>query len=235
LVPRTSPASSAARAAPPVARALASSHLGSVSPVILAELTRDATLLRVAAGSAIHRDGDTAAHLEIVVGGLIRVFLSAPDGRTLTVRYCRPGALIGAATLYAEVSRPFAVQALIESRLLRLRPDVVRRAADRDPRVAAALLVETSERVVAFIAELSDYAFTTVRQRVARHLLNLASDQQQGAELVARISQQDLADAVGSVREVIVRVLRELREAGVVETGRHGIVIRDAARLLAGA
>jgi CRP/FNR family transcriptional regulator, cyclic AMP receptor protein len=198
-------------------------------------LLAGARQVTIPAGSTIHEEGERAPHLELVVAGLVRVHVTAPDGRTLTVRYCRPGALIGAATLYAEVSRPFAVQALIESRLLRLRPDVVRRAADRDPRVAAALLVETSERVVAFIAELSDYAFTTVRQRVARHLLNLASDQQQGAELVARISQQDIADAVGSVREVIVRVLRELREAGVVETGRHGIVIRDAARLLAGA
>lgn len=51
--------------------------------------------------------------------------------------------------------------------------------------------------------------------------------------LVARVTQSDLADAVGSVREVVVRVLRELRDDGLIETGRDGIVIVDSERLVA--
>lgn len=50
-------------------------------------------------------------------------------------------------------------------------------------------------------------------------------------DLVARISQQEVADAVGTVREVVVRVLRDLREEGAVRTGRDGITIRDPERL----
>ena len=94
-------------------------------------------------------------------------------------------------------------------------------------RVAQALLSETSERVLSFVAEISGNAFATVRQRLARHLLDLASERRRGPELVARLTQQELADAVGTAREVVVRVLRELRAEGVVETGRHGITIRD--------
>ena len=45
------------------------------------------------------------------------------------------------------------------------------------------------------------------------------------------IGQQDLADAVGTVREVVVRALRELREAGVLRTGRGAIVVLDPERL----
>lgn len=46
--------------------------------------------------------------------------------------------------------------------------------------------------------------------------------------LVARVSQQELADAIASGREVVARALRELREAGLVEVSRNGIVVRDA-------
>jgi CRP/FNR family transcriptional regulator len=149
----------------------------------------------------------------------------------MTVRYCRAGALLGVATLYAGVVRPFSIAALSASELLSLRPMTVRGWADRDSRVARALLVETSERVMAFVAEFSGHAFANVRRRIARHLLDLASDQQHPDELAASISQQELADAVGSVREVVVRVLRELREEGTVETRRDRIIIRDPERL----
>lgn len=211
--------------------AIAASSLGSLPQEVIAELTAGAERLRIPARSTVRHEGEDAPHLELVLAGLVRVQVSAADGRTLTVRYCRPGALLGVATLYAQVSRPFSIQALSDSDLLSLRPAIVRGWADRDPRVARALLTETSERVMSFVAEFSGHAFANVRQRIARHLLDLASDHQRPDELLAPISQQELADAVGTVREVVVRVLRELREEGVVQTGRDGIVIRDPERL----
>jgi CRP/FNR family cyclic AMP-dependent transcriptional regulator len=115
---------------------------------------------------------------------------------------------------------------------LRLRPELVRHLADHEPELTSALLTDTSERVLAFVAEIADTVFASVRRRVARHLLDLASEQQDGADLIARISQQDLADAAGTVREVVVPVLRDLREAGVLRTGRSGIEIVQPERLL---
>jgi CRP/FNR family transcriptional regulator len=62
---------------------------------------------------------------------------------------------------------------------------------------------------------------------VARQLLDLAVHQDDGT-LVARVSQQELADAIASGREVVARALRELRQAGFVNVSRNGIVVRDA-------
>jgi CRP/FNR family transcriptional regulator len=53
-------------------------------------------------------------------------------------------------------------------------------------------------------------------------------------EIVVPVTQQELADAVGTAREVVVRVLRELRRDGVVRTERGYIVILDPARLVPG-
>ncbi len=127
---------------------------------------------------------------------------------------------------------PGSIQALVDSELLSFRPGVVRALAERDIRVARALIDELSERVVSFVAEIPGSVFSTVRQRVARHLLDLASEQQHGHDLVARVSQQTLADAAGSVREVVVRVLRELRDEGVIRTSRAGIAILMPERLV---
>jgi CRP/FNR family transcriptional regulator, cyclic AMP receptor protein len=151
----------------------------------------------------------------------------------LTVRYCRRGALMGAATLYAEAVRPFTLQALTDAGLLRLDPARVVWLARRDARVANALLAETSERVMTFIAAFSGHAFGTVRQRIAQHLLDLAALDTRSEELAASVSQQELADAAGTVREVVVRILRELRTQGCVRTRRDGIVIVDPERLSA--
>lgn len=212
--------------------AVAASHLNSLPPGVRSELMQEASRLRVRAGGIMHHAGETSAHCELVVTGLVRVYVAAADGRTMTVRYCRPGALIGVVSMFRPAfSLPASIEAVTAARLLVLRPAIVRRAADRDARVARALLEELSERVVSFIAEIPGSAFSTVRQRVARHLLDLAVERRSRNEFAVAIVQQDLADAVGTVREVVVRALRELREDGLLLTRRDGIVLVDPERL----
>jgi hypothetical protein len=71
------------------------------------------------------------------------VHVSAPDGRTLTVRYCRIGALMGILSLYSEpFVMPATRQAVLDAEILVMNPAVVRRLAERDVRVANALLRE---------------------------------------------------------------------------------------------
>ena len=205
------------------------------------ELLVGAGRVRIAAGSVTHREGEDAPHLELVIAGVVRVFVTAPDGRTMTIRYCRPGALIGAVSLFATgFALPATTQALVDAELLRLSPAAARRAAARDARVAQAFLSELSERVLSFMWEIPGSAFATVRQRVARHLLDMASERvpepasapRSRTELTVNVSQRELAEAVGTAREVVVRVLRELRQDGVVRTGRDQIVIADPDRLI---
>jgi CRP/FNR family cyclic AMP-dependent transcriptional regulator len=219
--------------------AVLKSNLHDLPLDVVEELLTDAVRVKIPAGSVTHREGEPAPHLELVITGVVRGFVTAPDGRTMTVRYCRPGALIGAVSLFAtRFTMPAATQALVDAELLRLSPAVVRRAVARDARVAQAFLSELSERVLSFVYEIPGSSFATVRQRVARHLLDLAAQPRSGRkavdELVVPITQQELADAVGTVREVVVRVLRDLRRDGVVRTGRACIVILDPARLVPG-
>jgi CRP/FNR family transcriptional regulator, cyclic AMP receptor protein len=217
-------------------RAVSISHLRGLPPSVLADLLAGAVRSRVPAGSVTHREGEDAPHVELVVSGVLRVFVTAPDGRTMTIRYCRSGALIGVMSLFApRFTLPVTVQALVDADVLRLPPGAARAAADRDVRVARAFLAEQSERALNFVFEIPGNAFATMRQRVARHLLDLASERVSGRvsgqELAVPVSQRELAEAAGTVREVVVRVLRDLREDGLVRTGRDRIVLVDPDRL----
>ena len=214
-------------------RAIAASHLSGLPGDVLARLLEGATQTVIRAGSVVHWEGEGTAHLELVVSGALRALVTAPDGRTLTIRYCRRGALLGAMSLFSPgFAMPATVQALVEARVLRTDPAVVRRLA-RQPDVAHALLLELSERAKGFLHEIPGNAFGSVRQRVVRHLLDLVPQHStDDGQLIVSVNQQDLAEAAGTTREVVVRVLREMREEGLVRTGRGEIVLTDVGRLV---
>ncbi|MEZ4596612.1 MAG: Crp/Fnr family transcriptional regulator [Chloroflexota bacterium] len=213
--------------------ALADSPLGTLPTHTLAGLLVGARWVRSLAGEVFQHEGDAGAHIALMVDGLARNVLHGVDGRSLTVRYARRGALLGTLSLYGGPYRlPGSTQAVVPSRMLALDAALVRRTADRDPDVARALLEDLAARTREYITQIHRAAFGSVRQRVARHLLDLASEQRQGPVLMATITQQELADAVGSVREVVVRTLAELRAAGIVTTRRGGVAILAPDRLL---
>jgi CRP/FNR family transcriptional regulator len=69
--------------------------------------------------------------------------------------------------------------------------------------------------------------FWPVRRRLGRHLLDLAVDEQQGTVLLVRASHQELADHVGTVREVVARTLAGFRAAGHIANDAEGIRVLD--------
>ena len=211
---------------PAVAKALSQSHFRDLPADLIDALLDGATRFRAPAASVVREVGEPGPYLELLVDGFLRVLVRAPDGRSLTVRYLRRGELSGVVSLYTpDYALAATIQALVDSDLIHFNADVAIGLAERDLRVAHAMIAELSERVVNFVSEIPGSAFSTVRQRIARHLLDLASEQRQGDRLVARVNQQALADAVGSVREVVVRVLHDLRSEGVIRTSRDGIEI----------
>jgi CRP/FNR family transcriptional regulator, cyclic AMP receptor protein len=215
-------------------KAIAASSLRALPGELIDRLLEGAVVRSVAAGATTHQEGDPA-FVELVVVGLLRGYVSGPSGRTMTIRYCRVGALMGTATLF-NPNRPRAhgnLTALVNSRVLSLSPATVRALVERELPVTRAFLDETSARVAEYMSELEARSFGTIRQRLARHLIDLAAEQQSGTPLIAHSSQEELAAAVGTVREMVVRVLREMRDDGLVRTRRETVELLDAGRLYA--
>jgi len=213
-----------------VAEAVAGSFLARLPSSLVDVLLAAGDQADYPAGSTIYRAGADPKTL-LVVTGLLRVYMTSPDGRQVTVRYARVGDVLGIAVLVggpADVS----VQTLEECSLFRIDLRTLTNAAHRDARVSWALAEELNHRLYDTLQQTAINAFGTVRQRVAAHLLDLASAQQRPhGRLVARVSQQELADAVGSVREVVARVLRDFRLGRLVATAPDSIHILDPAGL----
>jgi CRP/FNR family transcriptional regulator len=215
---------------PLVEAAVAQSFLRGLPGDLVDQLLATGSCVDVPAGTTVYRPGDDPMAV-LVVHGLLRVYMSSPEGRHVTVRYTRAGDVLGIPVL---VGGPVfvGVSSLADSRLFRIDAPLLIRAARREAAVAWALAEEVNRRLYENLRQTAVNAFGTVRQRVAVHLLDLAAGRQlPGAEPVARTSQQELADAVGSVREVVARVLRDFRSAGLVATTADGIRILDPAAL----
>jgi CRP/FNR family transcriptional regulator len=184
-------------------------------------------LSEVTAGLLLYMAEDRPPFVGLIVEGFLRVFIAgAGSGREHTIRYVRPGDLLG---VVAALSGPSAtsVQTLRDSRIWLVDPAAVRRAAKNDIDIAWLLAEECAQRVAALVDEMAGSAFATVRQRIAHHLLHMAQSRSSPPYLVARIRQTDLALAAGTVREVSVRELRALRAERLIRPGREGIAILD--------
>lgn len=191
-------------------------------------LLRDGRMLEVLPATIIHREGD-APSASVLVTGLVRSFKAASDGREVTLRYARPGYVLGLSTVVAGTFGA-SVQALTSCSLFALPTPVLEELAASDAAVAIAiarwtaqLLGETADRLV--------YMWRPLHERVALALLDLARPDPNG-QLVAGVSQQELANATGGVRESVARTLGELRSAGVVETHHDRVVIMRPDALL---
>jgi CRP/FNR family transcriptional regulator, cyclic AMP receptor protein len=215
-----------------VDNALERSFLADLPPDLAGRLRAEGERADYPAGTTVYWAG-SGPQAVLVVGGLLRVYLMSAEGRQVTVRYARPGDVLGIAVLVGGPAST-GVQALEASSLFRISVRTLTAAARTDPRVGWAIAEELNRRLYEVLEQTAVNAFGSVRQRVAAHLLDLASAQQRPrGRLVARVSQQDLADAAGSVREVVARTLRDFRVAGIVATAADSVVILDPARLYA--
>lgn len=95
------------------------------------------------------------------------------------------------------------------------------------------LSARTFRRLRDTTAELLLRVHGSVRQRIARQLLDLAADSGEGDPVVVAVTHAAIADAIGSQREVVSRVLGDMGKAGAIDLARNRITISDPLKLRA--
>jgi CRP/FNR family transcriptional regulator, cyclic AMP receptor protein len=205
----------------------------------LATITTDLAAELIGSGSLVHhRRGSglvpkyDAPWAAVVVSGVLRLYLPAPGGRQVTIRYVRAGDLVGSMDTGSSQLRP-EVEAIEPTAVLHLDVARIERPAWHKLEFSLALTSELTNRLVHVYRVLASTAFGTVRSRVARDLLERAGIEQAPRTVAqVRVTQQALADATGSVREVVARALRELRLLGVIESDGSRVTILRVDRLI---
>jgi PAS domain S-box-containing protein len=111
--------------------------------------------------------------------------------------------------------------------VLEIDAPALHRLMQTDAGAASAVAAELSRRLEDVHATVADSTFGSMRQRVARHLLALSDGPSNAGRRVAVVTQQQLADGVGTSREVAARALGTLRREGLVRTAPGEIEIID--------
>ena len=202
---------------------------------LLAEPKRNQLLegsrrVRYPAGSLAYAPGES--DYAVIVGrGLIRLYVGSKSGRQATVHYIHPGELMSLG-IASRPSIDVHVQAVTDTMVTSLDLNLLRHHASVDVELSAALwaymaaLEANSTRIIA-VRSLGD-----ITERLAFDLLDRAcASQLESGELMVQATQQQLADSIGSVREVIARTLRKLRDDRIITTAPNCVRVVDV-RLL---
>lgn len=209
-----------------VGEAWRASRLTDLPEDLQAKLIPDTRSVVLDAGERLRWDDPI---LGVVAEGLLCIFM-ASRGRQAAIRYIGPGEMFGLPSVISPETAYGAglelrMRAVTDTRLLELPTRRFRALASKDARAAWTISQWIVDDMVAGHAVLADDVFLSVRQLLARHLLDLA--QREGNELIVRVTQEDLADAIGSVRAVVARSLGQLREEGLIARTAKGLLLAD--------
>ncbi|HXD82541.1 MAG TPA: Crp/Fnr family transcriptional regulator [Candidatus Acidoferrum sp.] len=169
----------------------------------------------------------------LIDAGLARAFWSLPDGRQTTLAVIRPREFVGSTASMRQSNWMF-MQLITECTLTILDLENVRALAATELEVASAIGRHLGMRVRDAYRLIAVRSLGNIRERVAYDLLDRAAQSQLVVgrlEVIA--TQADLADSIGSSREVMSRALRDMRAEGIVETAPGLIRVLDPERLAA--
>lgn len=177
------------------------------------------------AGTVTNYPQQTVA--DMVEEGLVRVFVMSADGRQASFAYVHGGAFYGAPTILG-VAMPTSVQTLTATRMIRLDALHLSALVERDLEVAKALARVMASRIAQAARLIAVRSLGTIRERLAYDLLERASAHQLRLGTSSfHVTHEELAESIGSSREVIGRALGKMRRAGVVSAGPGRVQVVD--------
>lgn len=194
------------------------------------------TMTHCARGQRILSPDDPPDRIHIVKRGRVRLYRVSPDGKQLTLDIFEPGTILGDMALLGQSRVPEAyAEAIDDGVICTIAPDELRRLIERYPVIGLNVIGHLSRRLEAAEGELEAMAYQRVDQRLARRLIDLAhrfgSPTARGTLIEARLTQQELAEMVGTTRETLAHTLGDFRRRGLLDMAAHRVVIRDAERL----
>jgi CRP/FNR family transcriptional regulator len=182
--------------------------------------------MEVPAGTVLFDENAPCKGFPLVLDGEVKVSRHSGDGRSLELYRVVPGelCLVSSACLFR--STPLSAQGITTkpTRLLLIPPPVFNQWLTSTP-FRDTVLGLFAERMADLTGLIDAVAFHKLDQRLAAALLG------RGQDLL--LTHQTLADELGTVREIITRLLRRFEREGWVELARERIHISNSAALRA--
>jgi CRP-like cAMP-binding protein len=188
-------------------------------------------------GSVVFSQGENAHSFFVLLHGRLRVTQTSPTGEQIVVRFVAPGDMFGVAMALRRDTYPGTATAVVDSLALIWPSSAWSGLMANNPAFAANALETIGNRLQEAHMRLREISTEEVERRIAHAVLRLAHEAgretTEGQLIDFPVSRQDIAEMTGTTLHTVSRVMSAWEAAGIVESGRQRIVVRDAARLSA--
>ena len=180
-------------------------------------------------------EGEPGEDLYFISSGSAKVTHRTNDGRENLIAVVGPGDIIGELALFDPGPRTSTVTTLTRVSAMRMDRPALHDWICEHPEVGEQLLRMLARRLRRTNDTVCDLIFTDVPGRVAKRLLDLAmrfgSEKQGAIHVDHQLTQKELAQLVGAVRETVNKVLSEFAERGWIQVEGKTLIILEPAKL----
>lgn len=186
----------------------------------LTQTLDERALLNLPAGKSLFQEGDSCHGFPLLLKGQIRVFKQSEQGREIELYRIHPGesCIISTTCLIQHIAYQARAETETDTLLYLLNPAQFQRSLQH-PAFCHYVLTLFSDRVIDLMEQVENIAFRSLEARLAARLLGHGS--------TIHITHAQLARELGSVREIISRLLKRLETSGSIHLQREQINILD--------
>jgi len=179
-------------------------------------------------GQILFLEGDRSDSVLVLISGHMNVVRYSSDGGQFIMNTVVPGDTIGEVGVLSRSPRSATVQATEQSVVLKLAGSVIIDLLSERPALAVALLERMADMVRRITGVATDLVFLDLRQRVAKHLLQL--DTKEPHLVRSDLTQGEVAASIGASRQRVNACLRDFENQGwiTMDSRRLRVLDRDA-------
>ena len=202
----------------------------------LEKLAQSAFEEKYEAGQLLFMEGEPCRGIYHLSQGLVRIYKSEPGGKEQILRMVKPGTTFNEVPVFDQGPVAASVEAVELSVVWIIPTGAIEQVLDSEPQVARAVIKALSEKLRHLTTLVGEISLKQVAARVARVLLDeLEEENVSGAGLsdrvISQMTQQQMAALTGTVRDMVGRALRSMKQMGAIEVRRGAIIIKDPAKL----
>ncbi|HEY8658573.1 MAG TPA: Crp/Fnr family transcriptional regulator [Chitinophagaceae bacterium] len=215
------------------------SVLTNLPPDELAKLTANMTTQVYNKGQIVFREGAFATGIFFIKDGKAKKYKVDKEGKEQIIYVANTGEIMGYHALLAEERYPDSAAVLEDSEIAFIPKEDFFEVLQKSKVLPQRLLKTLSHEFFVLANNIALFAQRSVRERFAMQLVLMREKYKenftQGMAVEINMSREDLASLVGTARENILRILKDFKEEGILETKGRKIIITDVNKLLAAA
>ncbi len=168
--------------------------------------------------------GDETTSLYVIVSGKVKVFVADDTGKEIVLNTQEEGEHFGELALLGDTRRTASVMTVEDSKFLVITKKAFLQCLSTHPNIALNLIRALVERVRALTDNVSNLALRDVYGRLTAALMENAKEEA-GKLITDRLTQQEIASLVGSSREMVSRIFKDLKAGGYITVEGKRITI----------